>query len=534
MGSKTIKTTRRFFLRGLGGFTLTLPFLPSLAPARADGRTLMPTVPPRFVAMTTNHGAVLQDNQVPTGVPWLEERTLFEDYVVRRAALPLQASGGQSELAPIYRAPTDELTPSIAAKINLLTGITIPWYIAHNTGGHLGNMARNDGNGGDGQLAQGFPTPTIDQIMAYSPSFGASDYHRRSIVTGPVGRVSWGWEVPPSGGEAVGSGNIVETQRINRTQQLFDALFVPPPSTENPEPERTPLVDLVIEEYRSTRQSNRRLSRLDRERLDAHLARLDDLQRRVTALPRATCEPVTVPGEVTAGRVYHETVNDILAMAFACQTTRIAVIGGQEAPFAGDVPIGWHDVAHNADDPQNQAWLVAAHQGFFRHAFLDLCRKLEIDEGDGTTVLDNSLVMWTTESGPSTHNNTSQNIVTGGAAGGCMNTGMFCDYRDMSPGGELWQYNRVKALRPGLPHNQALATVLQLMGVPASEFNQVPNCGFASASTPQPVTGYGFAQVTGSYQDSTNRNNGGRVNAPGRTERTMDDMNALLPFVSAV
>lgn len=533
--AKPIKTSRRFFLRGLGGFTLALPFLPSLAPARADGRDMTPSVPPRFVAMTTNHGAIFQDNQVPTPATWDEERTLFEDYVVRRVGLDQvrQVNGSDAELAPIYRAPSDELTDSIVRKMNLLTGLTIPWYIGHHTGGHLGNMARNDANGGDGGLARNYPTPTIDQFMAYSPSFGAESYTRRSIVTGHQSRVSWGWEVPPPSGQFIGSGEVVETQRVQDPMSLFEALYVPPPSMENPEPERTPLVDLVLEEYRSVRQSNRRLSRRDRERLDAHIARLDDLQRRVTALPRATCEAVTI-GSTERGREYHETINDVIAMSFACQTTRIAVIGGREADFVNDVPIGWHDVAHNADDPQNQQWLMDGNRGFFRHSFLDLCNKLEVDEGDGTTILDNSLLVWTPESGPSTHNNQFMNLVTAGTAGGCMQSGMFCDYRDMSPGGELHRYRRVSELRPGLPHNQALATFLQVMGVPATEFNLVPNTGFADEATPPPVTGYGFAMITGSYRDSTDPNDGGRVNAPGRTERTMEDMNEILPFLNPV
>ena len=55
--------------------------------------------------------------------------------------------------------------------MNVLWGLDVPFYIAHNTGLHLGNYARNDGNGGDGKAVQAFPRPTIDQIMAWSPSF---------------------------------------------------------------------------------------------------------------------------------------------------------------------------------------------------------------------------------------------------------------------------------------------------------------------------------------------------------------------------
>ena len=68
-----------------------------------------------------------------------------------------------------------------------------------------------------------------------------------------------------------------------------------------------------------------------------------------------------------------------------------------------------------------------------------------------------------------------------------------------------------------------------MMGVPPEEFNRVPNTGFDGDDAP---TGYGFAQVTSPYVASTDRNGGGRVNAPGRTERTMENMNELLPFLA--
>ena len=71
----------------------------------------------------------------------------------------------------MLRAPSSALTAALVAKMNVLCGLDVPFYIAHNTGLHLGNYARNDGNGGDGKAVQAFPRPTIDQIMAWSPSF---------------------------------------------------------------------------------------------------------------------------------------------------------------------------------------------------------------------------------------------------------------------------------------------------------------------------------------------------------------------------
>ena len=80
-------------------------------------------------------------------------------------------SGSDTVLSPVLRAPSSALSAALVAKMNVLWGLDVPFYIAHNTGLHLGNYARNDGNGGDGKAVQAFPRPTIDQIMAWSPSF---------------------------------------------------------------------------------------------------------------------------------------------------------------------------------------------------------------------------------------------------------------------------------------------------------------------------------------------------------------------------
>jgi hypothetical protein len=73
-----------------------------------------------------------------------------------------------------------------------------PFYIGHHTGGHLGNYARNDGNGGDGKIAQASPLPTIDQVMAWSPHFYPDLSASRSgpSLTGSRGGLCWNWSNP--------------------------------------------------------------------------------------------------------------------------------------------------------------------------------------------------------------------------------------------------------------------------------------------------------------------------------------------------
>ena len=53
------------------------------------------------------------------------------------------------------------------------------------------------------------------------------------------------------------------------------------------------------------------------------------------------------------------------------------------------------------------------------------------------------------------------------ASGGTIRTGQYVDYRDLSAGGDLWQWHSVLSERPGLSQNQFLATCLQAMGVDA-------------------------------------------------------------------
>ena len=59
---KTFKVSRRQVLRGGAGFTLGMPFLPSLVARRADGATPVFAKQLRFVASVTEHGGLYVSN----------------------------------------------------------------------------------------------------------------------------------------------------------------------------------------------------------------------------------------------------------------------------------------------------------------------------------------------------------------------------------------------------------------------------------------------------------------------------------------
>ena len=79
----------------------------------------------------------------------------------------------------------------------------------------------------------------------------------------------------------VTTGSIENVRGYASSLELFNKIFVPP-TTGGPAP-RAPIVDRVLENYKRLRNGNRRLSAADRQRLDDHMARIAELQRKLTA-----------------------------------------------------------------------------------------------------------------------------------------------------------------------------------------------------------------------------------------------------------
>lgn len=466
---------RRAFLRG-AGFSLALPFLPSLVSPRSV-KAAPPPTPRRFVALCTHHGGIWGANMFPAQST-LAEKSTYAGHEIRRGALAARVEGDDAVLSPVLTAKASDLTPALIAKMNVLRGLDIPFYIGHHTGGHLGNYARNDGNGGDGKVVQASPRPTIDQVMAWSKSFypDLASVRERSMVIGR--RVSYGFSNP-----AAGTGSVDEMASVWSSLELFNRIFVP---GEDPGTARPPIVDRVLADYKRLRSSDRRLSSADRIRLDDHVERLNELQRRLNA--KVSCGDVPKPTQDSQSLSHqagfdfdpaaqaqaYDLLNDVIVAAFLCGTSRIAVVNASHhfSEFKGD----WHqDIAHKAHLPSagQQGTIAAAHQRFFANVFVDLIKKLDVDDGTGATLLDGSLVAWTQESGAYTHESQSIPVITAGGAGGSLRTGSYCDYRNL---GRVFDdggfEGSTEVTHAGLCWNQWLGTALQAMGLSRSEYER--------------------------------------------------------------
>lgn len=477
--------SRRQVLLGAGGFGLAIPFLRSVLPRQVHAQ--VPGPERRFVAFATDHGAIAEDAMFPDELLLDESMQLYTGHTVRHGTLVRTESDGRASVSTILSGSAERLTPDIVARMNVLRGLDIPFYIAHHTGGHLGNFSRNDGNGSEGQAVQGDPMPTIDQIMAWSPRFYAdtSSIVERVMVLGYGSRLSWNWSNPSNR-----SGEIEEIGSEGDPVSMFRRVFVPDEEDIGETP-RAPIVDRVHESYRSLRQSNLRLSADDRRRLDDHMDRLSELERRLSAsaVRRASCDGLTEPSRNTDDpTAYYAALNDVVVAAFLCGTSRLAVIKVNEAefvPYDGD----WHqEVAHEYGSAEPQRLLQEANQKAFEFAMLDLAHKLNVEEADGQTVLDSTLIQWSQESGDKTHNARSIPVVTIGGAGGNLKTGNYCDYRRKEDAGLIENgYGGYS----GLLYAQWLSMAMQVMGVGTNEFQDIEH---------NAEQGYGHPYIAEDYE----------------------------------
>ncbi|MDX2019429.1 MAG: DUF1552 domain-containing protein [Deltaproteobacteria bacterium] len=458
----------------------------------------MPSRRKFFYAMVTEHGGAWDSNFFPSQ-SLLTQKTNYAaaGHDIRWGELTPQSSGGQTSLSKVLTAPSSSLSPSLLRKINVIRGLDTAMHIGHNRGGVLGNFADTNGQNQLGLSHR----PTLDQIMAWSPAVYATpqSLKLRSMAYGP----SWGYANP-----AAQSGTVQKVGDAGSSRDLFDKIFTPQ-GTVTPVPVRKPIVDKIIANYRRLRDSDRRLSADDRRRLEAHMALLAETEARLAnANSEAfSCGKNTKPTESHSDNYgnmtkYVNLLHDVFAVAFACGSSRIATVSLY--PFVGEGGGDWHQsVAHQWQTNSAQDHLVKFYASVFRNAFLNFANKLDaIASGPGRTLLDDSLLMWTQESGMETHWQVSIPVVTAGGAGGAIKTGSFIDYRNMnSPhkylAGEVtWAGTDDKARIHGLLYNQFLATALLAMGVQRPEFERWGHKGFGHV---------GFGTVPNEYPHATTR-----------------------------
>lgn len=444
------KPGRRAVLRGAGGLLLGLPFLESLIkPTRAaEG-----TPPKRLIIMYSSNGTVLK-NWRPT------------------------TTGAGFAVPPIL-APLD--TPLLRPKLTVPSGLRMACAQDTPGNGHaVGMTSMLTGRAftevvptefGDVGWGAGI---SIDQLIA---SRVADPGQLPSIELGIQSQKDYGnFYSYMSYGEGGGSTNAIASDDDPRN--AFQRLFANVPDDEAAKAalqaaidRRKSVLDFVQGDFASIQG---RLGKDDQARLDKHLELLRELEDRlaVGAVCGKPSEPVFTDSELLQNDnlpAIGKAQMDLLAAAFACDITRVGTLQWATAQagtvFNSFVDAPWdqladdyhHGLSHlsvGSDEPspdptqQLAQSALSSINAWFSSQMAYLAERLaEYQEEDGTTVLDNTAILWVSEisEGP-THRFDHMPYVLLGDMGGALKGGVHVDFEN----------NRT--------HNDLFVTLAQAMG----------------------------------------------------------------------
>jgi hypothetical protein len=214
------------------------------------------------------------------------------------------------------------------------------------------------------------------------------------------------------------------------------------------------------------------LGAVDKARMEAHFAKIRDLENRLTAsvgVGESCVKPVAPTIDYKANDNFPaigKAQMDLMVMALACDLTRVATIQWERS--VGDVRFSWlgadrghHAYSHDADSAVDTVEMLTKINIWYSEQFAYLLTKLaSIKEGAGT-MLDNTLVLWCNElSRGNAHSHPDMPYVLAGRAGGALRTGRYLSY----------------AKTANVPHNNLLVSIMNAMGLPDQTIGNPAYC----------------------------------------------------------
>ena len=426
--------SRRAFLRGAGA---SLALLPMLESERALGAT--GAAPKRLVTIAWSNG-VAQPNFYP----------MIDDPTSTMIMAPLAA---------------------LKAKTTMVAGLDFKIMLDqnHTYDGHFSFPTMFTGTykntGGQNCTATG---ASIDQV--HSDNVAKTANLPAPLVTITVQGRSTSYR-------ADGSQNTGETKPDRLFTTLFSSTSMPSATMSALQARRKSVLDYLLPELNGFAA---RRGTDDKAKIAAHLDSIRQLEQSLTAtaMGGASCMPLN-PGAPTMYQDQVKAFSDLVAMAFRCDVTRAVAISwaddGGSGPYTmpflnlneptmmsiGEV----HNIAHegSADYARKtiiDTWYIQ------QLAYLAGLLDATMDSAGGT-ILDNSLVVMGNDmSEGSFHSVSNIPYVLVGGAGGALRTGRTVRVgKWATSGGNYWSSGNT-----GVPHNQLLATISNLLDIPATSF----------------------------------------------------------------
>ena len=434
--SKTrARLSRRAFLRSVGASAALLPLLDAESAQGAAG-----LFPKRLIAIAWSNG------------------------VAQPAFYPPATD-------PTANVITQPLAP-LKAKVTLVAGVDYKTMVdaGHSYDGHFSFPTMFTGTyknlGGQSNTATG---PSIDQVVSTAVA---------KTVNLPVPLLNISAAGNSASYRAGGVQNTAETQ----VGRLYTTLFanraaggMSTPQVSALMQRRKSVMDYLLPEL-TTFAARRGTD--DQAKISAHLDSIRQIETSLTATaPAASCMPVS-PGAPSEYSASVKAFNDLVAMALRCDVTRTVAITWAADGGSGPAAMPFLNIGANNGSGLGDVHAIA-HQGvpgypkkividtWYMQQLAYLATALDGTlEGSGT-LLDNSLiVMGNDMSEGSQHKNANIPFILVGKAGGALKSGRVVKVGSWATaGGNYWSSGDT-----GVPHNQLLASISNLMDVPATSF----------------------------------------------------------------
>ena len=422
-----MKYSRRRFIRGIGGATLTLPWLESL-----NGASAVKPMPRRMAHF-----------YVPIGVV---RRGFFpgeSDHVIPKGNLGnVMASLGKQD--PHFSVkPLDELTPtmrpldSVKDKINLITGLDRTFQIGTDVHAQCASCYLSSAMPYSIKKSAWPLDRTLDHIVADSigtetpfPTLEFScNTHRDNKESIYFDNISW-----------YGTGHLAPS--IRSPQKMYQRLF------SNSETNRfREVTDLVLEDAQSL---SKKLAYADQQKFQEFFDSIRTIEKQMGRLQKMQSELAQVemekPTEAYLPRgEFIRLMGDLMVVALQTGLTRVAtfMVGPErwDTPYMFDglfdKPRSHHGMSHNQTKMIDDLLRV---DQFHMEQFAYLIQRMDgIQESNGTSLLDNTLFTYGSGLGDgSTHQYNDLPIIVAGSGGGKFKTGQHVNMPEGTPLANLW------------------------------------------------------------------------------------------------
>ncbi len=220
-----------------------------------------------------------------------------------------------------------------------------------------------------------------------------------------------------------------------------------------------------------------RLSTEDQHKLEVHRDLVRDLNLQIAGMMEASCQ-APQRTEATSYDADFSTMASMVTTAMSCDLLRVATLNlptpaGEDFGYPGE---NIHDAyAHELPRSDRAVQVMADYYAWHSAQIAELLGMLDAIPEDGGTMLDHTMVLWTSELADGVHGFDQIPVLLFG--GSCWSTGRYIHYPSDTPyPAWVWDGNRRTA--SGRPHQKLLSSVLRAFEVPdpksGGDWNAMP------------------------------------------------------------